>query len=274
MDNKVHFISGLPRSGSTLLAAILRQNPRFSAGMTTPVASHFVALQSASSGRHERGILDEAQKMAMLAGVFAGYYQTLSGKVIFDTNRIWCAKLSALTRLFPDCKVICCVRDISWIMDSVERLIQKNPFDLSSIFGFDPGTNVHTRVARMADHGGLVGNAVENLQEAFFGQHAERLILVDYEALARAPLETMRHVYDFLGEPWFNHDFDNVAYEADKFDLASGTPGLHTVRPKIEWVERKTVLPPALFKNFSEAAFWMNPALNPNDVKIILPGRA
>jgi sulfotransferase len=29
MQNGIHFISGLPRSGSTLLAAILRQNPRF-----------------------------------------------------------------------------------------------------------------------------------------------------------------------------------------------------------------------------------------------------
>jgi len=34
-----HFISGLPRSGSTLLSAILRQNPRFYAGMTSPVAT-------------------------------------------------------------------------------------------------------------------------------------------------------------------------------------------------------------------------------------------
>jgi len=29
---RYHFISGLPRSGSTLLAAILRQNLRFHAG--------------------------------------------------------------------------------------------------------------------------------------------------------------------------------------------------------------------------------------------------
>jgi hypothetical protein len=33
-----HFISGLPRAGSTLTAAILRQNPRFHAGMSSPVA--------------------------------------------------------------------------------------------------------------------------------------------------------------------------------------------------------------------------------------------
>jgi hypothetical protein len=36
-----HFISGLPRAGSTLTAAILRQNPRFHAGMSSPVASLF-----------------------------------------------------------------------------------------------------------------------------------------------------------------------------------------------------------------------------------------
>ncbi len=29
-----YFISGLPRSGSTLLGAILNQNPRFKAGMS------------------------------------------------------------------------------------------------------------------------------------------------------------------------------------------------------------------------------------------------
>ncbi|MGA8585530.1 MAG: sulfotransferase [Roseiarcus sp.] len=36
MQNRLHFISGLPRSGSTLLAALLRQNPRISAGMSSP----------------------------------------------------------------------------------------------------------------------------------------------------------------------------------------------------------------------------------------------
>ena len=48
MQKVVHFISGLPRSGSTLLAAILRQNPRFHAGMSSPVASLFMALQPPS----------------------------------------------------------------------------------------------------------------------------------------------------------------------------------------------------------------------------------
>ena len=49
MNNGIHFIAGLPRSGSTLLAGILRQNPRFQAGMTSPVGTMFMALQTAMS---------------------------------------------------------------------------------------------------------------------------------------------------------------------------------------------------------------------------------
>ena len=37
-ERRFHFISGLPRAGTTLLAAILNQNPRFRAGMTSPLA--------------------------------------------------------------------------------------------------------------------------------------------------------------------------------------------------------------------------------------------
>ena len=52
----IHFISGLPRSGSTLLAALLRQNPRFEAGMSGPLAGLFGALLSEMSARN--GVID------------------------------------------------------------------------------------------------------------------------------------------------------------------------------------------------------------------------
>ena len=44
MDKKYHFISGLPRSGSTLLAALLRQNPDFHASMSGPIAALFEGI--------------------------------------------------------------------------------------------------------------------------------------------------------------------------------------------------------------------------------------
>lgn len=272
MQNGVHFISGLPRSGSTLLAGILRQNPRFHAGMSSPVASLFLAMQAAASRRNEGAVfIDEAQKIALLRGVFTSYYHAIHPeKLVFDTNRAWCAKLPALVRLFPNAKIICCVRRVSWIMDSVERIIRQSPFELSGIFGFEPSSTVYMRINRLATNEGMVGFALDALREAFFGEHADRLILVGYEALARRPKETVRELYRLLGEPWYEHDFDNVEYQASEFDLALGTPNLHTVRRKVEWVERDTVLPPEIFQRFANDAFWSVPEANVKHVPMIL----
>jgi sulfotransferase len=50
MSTKFHFISGLPRAGSTLLSAILKQRPRFSATMTSPVAALACAIRPKMTG--------------------------------------------------------------------------------------------------------------------------------------------------------------------------------------------------------------------------------
>ena len=271
MDNGIHFISGLPRAGSTLLAGILRQNPRFQAGMTSPVGAMYMALETAMSRRNETAVFTaEAQRRAVLKGLFSNYYETAHPrKVVFDTNRAWCTKLPALVQLFPGARVICCVRNIGWIMDSIERLVRRNAFELSGMFGFEPGSTVYSRVNRLASGDGLVGYALDALREGFFGEEASKLILIEYQALTRAPEDTMRLLYDMLGEQYFDHDFNNVEYDADDFDAALGARGLHTVRRKVEWVDRRSVLPPGLFERFAGDMFWRVPEANVRGVPII-----
>lgn len=271
-DLNIHFISGLPRSGSTLLAAILRQNPRFHAGMTSPVGSLFLRMLEGVSRKNEGAMfIDDRQKRDICAAPFEAYYRSSGKEIVFDTNRLWCAQLPALAQMFPDAKVVCCVREIGWIMDSIERLYRENAFDLSGIFGFDAGGTVYSRVGQLAPGNGLVGFALNALREAFYGEQADRLLLIDYEALTRQPQRTMKELYRFIGEPLFRHDFDSVEYEAMDFDLALGTPGLHTVRKKVEFIERGTILPPQLFRSFMDDAFWKRPENNTRDVKIVLP---
>jgi sulfotransferase len=274
MDQGLHFISGLPRSGSTLLSAILRQNPRFHAMMTSPVGAIYLAMLEATSRKNEAAVfINQDQKQALLTGVFANYYHDIGRqKVVFDTNRIWCAKMPALSQLFPQAKLICCVRHIPWIMDSIERLIRRNAYDLSGMFGYESGGTVYSRVNRLAVGDGMVGFALDCLREAFYGGWADRMILVTYEALARDPAGTIAQLYDFIGQPAFAHDFDNVEYSADEFDEALGSPGLHTVRRKVDFLERPTVLPPELFQRFENDAFWMNPDLNVHGVRVIRYG--
>jgi sulfotransferase len=74
LDNTIHLISGLPRAGSTLLLATLRQNPAFSASMTSVVGVLHIALETAMSGEQTAVFLDAGQRQDVLHGVFTSYY--------------------------------------------------------------------------------------------------------------------------------------------------------------------------------------------------------
>jgi sulfotransferase len=266
----LHFISGLPRSGSTLLAALLAQNPRFHAGMSGPVGSLFTGLLGQMSGANEFSIfLDEAQKKAILRGVFESYYAAQRGRVVFDTNRLWCSKMPALAELFPRAKVIACVRQTAWIVDSIEGLIQRNPFEMSKIFNFDSGGTVFSRAEGVSRGDGMVGFAMNAVKEAFYGNHTEKLMLLRYETLTAKPAEALAAVYDFVGEKPFRHDFDNVAFDAEEFDRRLGTPGLHRVGRKVTAEARQTILPPDIFNRYQNDDFWENAAANTRGVRIV-----
>ncbi|HET7930893.1 MAG TPA: sulfotransferase [Rhodanobacteraceae bacterium] len=226
MEAKIHFVSGLPRSGSTLLAALLRQNPRVQAGMSGPLAGMCGAMLTEMSARNEFSVfLDDAKRERTLHALFDQYYADCKASVIFDTSRAWCARMPALAQLFPDAKVIACVRHLPWVVDSIEQLVQKSTFSPSSIFGFSAGGTVYTRANAVASADGLVGYAFDALKQACFGAQRERLLLVQYETLTSAPATVMQAIYDFIGEPHFQHDFERVEYDVTEFDVraAAGT---------------------------------------------------
>jgi sulfotransferase len=253
-----HFISGLPRSGSTLLSAILRQNPRFHAGMSSPVASFFESIiAQVSAGSEISTMVDQAQRARLLKGLFDSYYADVDKPIIFDTNRSWTSQLPALMTLFPDAKVICCVRDVAWVMDSLERQFRNNTFENTRLFN-NPGerSTVYTRVEALANANRLVGFPWHALREACFSDYATRVLLVEYDLVASRPADVFKLIYEFLGEKPFNHDFENVQYDAPEFDAQLGLDGLHRVHPKVEPRARQTILPPDLFERYAKLAFW------------------
>ena len=79
----------------------------------------------------------------------------------------------------------------------------------------------------------------------------------------------MQAIYTFIGEPLFEHDFDNVDYDVTGFDERAGTPGLHTVRPTVKAEPRDTLLPPDLFKRFVRDAFWSDPQNIPAGLQVV-----
>lgn len=271
--HKQHFISGLPRSGSTLLSLLLRQNPRFVAGMTSPVGHLFNSVLKETSMRHEDAIfIDNDVRERMLRSVFSSYYHNIpNDQVVFDTNRMWTTKLAALDKLFPDAKVICCVRNPGWIIDSIERLVRENTYELSGIFGFEPHGTVFSRAEGLSSPGGMVGFAFNALKEAIYSPHANKLMLLRYETLSKKPLDVLAAVHEFIDEPMFDYDPENIesCAEMEEFDRRLGTPGLHYVRDRVAVNARKSVLPPDLFNRHQQEMFWENPQLLPQGIKLV-----
>src|SRR4051812_42292872 len=199
--SRLHLIAGLPRSGSTLLCALLRQNPRFTASMTSPVASLIGALMPKMSGGSEFSVFfDDQRRRALLRGIFDNYYADVpEGRVVFDTNRTWSGRAQLLSELYPQARIICCVREVGWIIDSVERMLRRNPLQLSRIFNFQPGGSVYSRTEiLMNSDNGLIGHAWALLREAWFGENAKRLIVVSYNSLVSQPAATMARLYQEL----------------------------------------------------------------------------
>jgi len=274
MNNGIHFISGLPRSGSTLLSAILRQNPFIHAGMSSPVGGLCQRLIAGMGPQSEfNALISDTQRENVLHAVFDGYYKDIHPqKLVIDTNRLWCSKMATLAQLFPEARVLVCVRELLWIMDSFERILGKNPLVASKMFRKQAGATVFTRLASLGSGQGTVGFAWNAVQEAFYGEFSDRLVLIDYEALTRQPQRTMETIYEELGLPPFTHDFENVSYrEGDEFDQQLGVAGLHAVGRKVRYVERPSILPPELIERFTGRAFWRRPAANRRKVKVVLP---
>ena len=219
------------------------------------------------------GFFDDAKRQRLLRGVVASYHGDNlppQGGVLFDTNRSWTGRLPLLGGLFPECRVICCVREVGWILDSLEAILARNPLELSKVVDFDPGNSVYSRAERlMNSETGLVGRAWASLREAWFCGHAAHLIVVPYERLVSAPAVTIAKLYAELGEPAFPHDFDRVTFDAPGYDAELGLPGLHRVEGKVAPRHRQGVLPPDLFRKYASANFWAEAAPNPHRVVVV-----
>lgn len=251
------FISGLPRSGSTLLSGILRQNPEFYADISSPMQGLVTSTINVITGSENNHLIDEARRKQILRDTFEAYYKAVNNSVVFDTSRGWTAKTALLKDLYPQTKIICCVRDLPWILDSFERITAKNSLYGATLTDDEARQTVTTRCDALMDvkKEGQVVKPYYFLEEGLL-LNPDMIFLMEYEGLCRDPEDTMRKIYGFINKPYFNHDFDNVEYENEVFDRALNMKSLHTVRRKVIWEERRSILPKSVWDKYAGKEFW------------------
>jgi len=251
-----YFISGLPRSGSTLLSAILKQNPEFYADIASPVEALTGTAIDIVTGAESNLTVKEEERKNLMYGIFEGYYKHIEKPVIFDSSRVWTKKTNFLKALFPYTKILCPVRDIVSILNSFEVISSKNPFHTKTLT--EHKDNVFARCDGMMNkNGGIVAGPWILLQEGY-ALNPEIIYFIEYENLCKEPEKTMRSVYEFLEKPYFSHDFENLEYSNENFDKACNLKNLHTVKKRVEYNPPRNVLPPEIVKKYKEMnmEFW------------------
>jgi sulfotransferase len=155
-------------------------------------------------------------------------------------------------------------------MDSVERMLHRNPLQTSAIFEHMPGLSIAARALSLMEQGkGFIGGPWSGLREAWFGPFARKLIIIRYKSLAQRPSQTMGALYEALSAAPFEHRFDGLQYDEAAYDAKLGMPGLHDVRPLVSLIPRQSVLPPELIAKYAGASFWLDETANPGGVTVI-----
>jgi sulfotransferase len=255
MTKKYHFITGLPRSGSTLLSSILKQNPRFHASITNPLGNLVKGvIENSQSAPGMKSEVPIERRKNLVRHLFEGYYQDVDKEVAFNTNRGWTMLTNVVRDLYPKSRFIVCVRDINWVLDSFESAHRRNPFSTNTATG-GHSKSVYQRVEDLMSETGIVGFPYVGIKQAITGPDKSLLFLLEYEELCKKPKEMMQALYNFIDEPYYEHDFNDVEASWDEYDSEIGIK-LHEVRKKVEWRERNFILPPDILNKYQKMEVW------------------
>lgn len=256
MTKQYHFMSGLPRSGSTLLASILNQNPEVYVTPTSPMLNVAVSMQRAwDEDPTVKANRFPEQINNLTKAILPAFWEHRTESIIIDKGRGWTKNVPNATKLFNQkIKLIINVRDLPSIMASWLSIIEKQPgcaVDQNVIRKGFSATN-ENRMAEMWF--GLVKDCMEGLQQVK-REAPDQILLVDYDDLSTNPDEVIKRIESFLDLPPWEYDLNNIQNDTVDDDLVAwGIEGLHTIRPQLKKISRPAieVLGEELFNRFIE----------------------
>ncbi len=261
-DKNFVFLGGLPRSGSTLLANILNQNPRFHATPTSGLLEMLLIVRNNWNNITEfRATRNDLAKFRTLRAMLFAFYENIDKPFIFDKSRGWLAHLEmAESLLGHKAKVLVPVRDIRDVLTSFEKLWRKESASgqiSQERENYAKFQTVEGRCDIWLQPAQPVGIAYNRIKDALRRGYADRMYFVFFDELTTKPGEVMRGIYEFLGEPYFDHDFRNVEQSTHEDDFFHGFKDLHTIRNQVAPVatQWKEVLGPFAEK-YAKLNFW------------------
>jgi sulfotransferase len=127
-------VTGLPRSGSTLVCQLLAQHPEIHCeGHSSPLCNVLLSVRRTISddpfflAQLDRSFESSyAHLTTAMQGFLAGWNRDCGKALVVDKNRAWLHAVEFLLRLEPTAKLIVCLRELGQIYGSIEAQHQRS----------------------------------------------------------------------------------------------------------------------------------------------------
>ncbi len=198
------FVGGAPRSGTTLIRAILDSHPNIACGPELRVSSTIARLWSQTNThigptlRSAYHLSEEGLKLrfsGFLASFLEEAHKASGKRRIAEKTPANVLQFSQLHQLFPQSPLIHIVRDGRDVISSLQTMDWR---DRRTGLPFDYVTDPRA-AARLWVDSVTSGREMKDVASAD-GLYFE----IFYEELIEHPREVLQGLFDFLGEPWAN----------------------------------------------------------------------
>ena len=260
-----YFDSGLPRSGSTLLTALLNQNPNIYGGPLSPVFELMYQTQSYFEVSEQAKAYPKPEVFnKIVSSVIDTYYSDVDKPNKIDKCRSWTGQIPFIRQyITKNPKIICTVRHPLDILASFIDLIHKHPNEVS----FLDKALISQRIPLTDDNrceflmspSGVVFNSMNGLAKAFHEGDRNCIHLIDYDNLVSNPEEVMNGVYEFLELEPYQHDFNSITNSHRERDTeVYGLSTMHQVKGTLEKTSRSysDVLSDTVINKYRNLDFW------------------
>jgi sulfotransferase len=251
----IHFISGFPRSGSTLLCGLLAQNPANHVTATNDLVDLMASVRNQwtnCEGFIAQGIDSLKPRIrSLLRGMLDGFYaqEFAADKTVFDKSRGWIGFIDLLENVLErKVKVIVTVRDIPSICASLEKLHFDNALSAPSRSPQQQikGSHARGRCEQYLSEDAMTGMFINRWRNALERGWGDRMIVVPYKELIADPVGIVRRIHIDCGlEPFVCNPL-KVEKAAPEDDNVRKLP-FHTLRESVDATAMnrgQDVLPP------------------------------
>lgn len=220
-------LSGLPRTGSTLLSAILSQNPNIHAEGNSAVCQLMWDMQQSVVNSEQLKANNKDLNDKLVKSIPHIYYGEIKKPIVVDKCRSWTlpANMQMLNRYFDNApKVIVLVRPMVEIVASFMSLRKSNGWQELEIGLLDSGSEPIMR-------------SLAGVEWARKNNNGE-FIFVTYDELVDDTQATLKRIYEHCGWDTFDHNLDEIINTHKENDDVYSLVGQHDVRLQIS---RRTV---------------------------------